>query len=152
MLITSKEMQAYREQGFVLIPDCIDLSEIRRLKAELPALYRKDVPSRTLEKDGKVVRSIYGSHMTNAVCQDLARHPRLVNVAKEILGEQVYIYQFKINAKAAFGGDAWEWHQDYIFWHHEDNVSSPDLVNIMIFLDDVNEFNGPLITHSWFAS
>src|SRR5947199_8251024 len=63
----------------------------------------------------------------------------------QILGGKVYIYQFKINAKAAFGGDVWEWHQDYIFWQKEDGLPTANVVNAVIFLDEVHEFNGPLI-------
>jgi len=79
------------------------------------------------------------------VFRRLASHPRLVKPAMQILGTQVYIYQFKINAKVAFFGDVWEWHQDYIFWQREDGVPQPRLVTISVFLDEVHEFNGPLL-------
>ena len=62
----------------------------------------------------------------------------------KILGSEVYVYQFKINAKAAFGGDIWEWHQDYVYWQKEDGMPNPRATNVIIFLDEVNEFNGPL--------
>ncbi|HYU30530.1 MAG TPA: phytanoyl-CoA dioxygenase family protein [Thermoanaerobaculia bacterium] len=75
----------------------------------------------------------------------VTRHPRLVEPAMQILGSPVYVYQFKVNAKIAFLGDVWEWHQDYIFWRQEDGVRAPDLVTISIFLDEVTEFNGPLL-------
>ena len=58
--------------------------------------------------------------------------------------DQVYVYQFKVNLKAAFAGDTWPWHQDYSFWHKEDSMPEPHAVTIAIFLDDVSEFNGPL--------
>jgi ectoine hydroxylase len=63
----------------------------------------------------------------------------------QLLDGPVYVYQFKINAKVAFQGDVWEWHQDYIFWQREDGVPEPRLVTACIFLDEVNEFNGPLM-------
>jgi ectoine hydroxylase len=57
----------------------------------------------------------------------------------------VYIHQFKINGKAAFDGDVWQWHQDYGTWFNDDDMPEPRAMNIAVFLEDVNEFNGPLM-------
>jgi ectoine hydroxylase len=43
----------------------------------------------------------------------------------------VYIYQFKINVKAAFGGDVWQWHQDYIFWRNEDGMPGTESLMLL---------------------
>jgi ectoine hydroxylase len=96
-------------------------------------------------EDSGAVRSVYGSHTTNELLGRLSRHPKIVGPAEQIVGDAVYIYQFKINAKVAFSGDVWEWHQDYVFWLKEDGMTAPRVTNAMIFLDEVNEFNAPLI-------
>lgn len=145
MRLTQEQLTAYQEQGFVFIPSCFSADEVQVMKRELPATFAEDSPRRVVEKNSQIVRSVYGSHATNKVFRSLSAHPRLVEPALQILGEQCYIYQFKINAKAAFGGDLWEWHQDYIFWRNEDGVPEDHLVNAVVFLDDVNEFNGPMI-------
>lgn len=145
MQLTSEQLQAYHRDGFLFLPHCFSSEEINRLKEELPALLAEDSPRRVVEKNSQIVRSIYGTHMTNMVCQNLTRHPRLLQPAEQILQSKVYIHQFKINAKAAFGGDLWEWHQDYVFWRKEDGIVYPWLVNAVVFLDDVNEFNGPML-------
>src|SRR6266542_2860251 len=36
------------------------------------------------------------------------------------------------------------WHQDYIAWKIADNIPGPRLINFVIFLDSVNEFNGSI--------
>jgi ectoine hydroxylase len=69
----------------------------------------------------------------------------MLDVARCILGSEVYIYQFKVNSKAAFSGDVWAWHQDFIFWLREDGVPAPLLTTAILFLEEVNEFNGPLM-------
>lgn len=114
------------------------------MAGELPAVFSEDSPRRVLEEDGKVVRSVYGSHMTNSVFYNLTRHPKLVRPIEQILGSEIYVYQFKINAKLALKGDVWAWHQDFIFWLCEDGMQNPHVMNAFIFLADVNEFNGPL--------
>jgi len=55
------------------------------------------------------------------------------------------MHQFKINGKMAFEGDVWQWHQDYGTWLNDDLMPSPRAMNVAIFLDEVNEYNGPLV-------
>ena len=55
------------------------------------------------------------------------------------------MHQFKINGKVAFDGDVWQWHQDYGTWLNDDQMPAERAMNVAIFLDDVNEFNGPLM-------
>jgi len=57
----------------------------------------------------------------------------------------VYMHQFKINGKMAFDGDVWQWHQDYGTWMNDDLMPQARAMNVAIFLDEVNEFNGPLM-------
>ena len=145
MILTKQLLERYQRDGFLFFPEYLSTTEIETMRAELPAIFAEDSPRRVLEEGGEVVRSVYASHLTNRVFQKLAEDPRLVAPAVGLLGSEVYIHQFKINAKAAFGGDKWEWHQDYVFWRKEDGMPTARIVNVTIFLDHVNEFNGPLL-------
>ena len=55
----------------------------------------------------------------------MVRDARILGPVKQLLVDQVYVYQFKINAKPAFGGESWVWHQDYIAWKICDNLPAP---------------------------
>lgn len=145
MRLSPKQLKTYENEGFLLIREYFSQAEVSLMKAELPDLFSEDSPRRVLEKDSKVVRSVYGSHTTNEVFRRLSQHPRVVEPAMQILGSDVYVYQLKINAKAAFGGDIWEWHQDYVFWRKEDGMPAARVLNATIFLDEVHEFNGPML-------
>jgi len=144
MQLTMDQVDAFERTGFVFMPSYLGPTEIEALKKELPASFEEDSPSRVLEKEQDIVRSVYGSHMKNDLFLRLTRHSRLVQAARQILDSDVYVYQFKINVKAAFGGDVWPWHQDYIFWYQEDGMPCPRVTSIAIFLDEVTEFNGPM--------
>ena len=39
----------------------------------------------------------------------------------------------------------WQWHQDYGTWLNDDLMPEPRAMNVAIFHDEVNEFNGPLM-------
>jgi ectoine hydroxylase len=97
------------------------------------------------EKTGDVVRTNFAAHMYSYPFAKLARHPRMVEPIRQLFGEDVYMHQFKINGKAAFDGDVWQWHQDYGTWRADDQMPEARAMNIAIFLDEVNEFNGPLM-------
>ncbi len=97
-----------------------------------------------MEEDGKTLRAIHEDPAQMNVLEKISQHPKLVESAMQILGSQVYIHQLKINFKAPFTGQVWPWHQDFIYWHKEDGMPEPRAVNVAIFLEEVNEFNGPL--------
>lgn len=144
MYISKDDLTAFARDGYLLKPAYFSEAEVETMKGELNAVFHEDAPHRILENNG-FVRSVYGVHVSNEIFRRLVRHPKLLGPAMEILQSQVYVYQFKINAKAAMGGDIWEWHQDFIFWNKEDGLREPRIVNMSIFLDDVTEFNGPLM-------
>jgi ectoine hydroxylase len=145
MQIAQEKLQQYYDKGFVLLEQIFEEAEIGRLKERLPTLLAEDNPGKVLEKDGITVRSVYGSHLTDELFGRLTCDRRMLEPAQKILNSDVYVHQFKINLKAALSGDVWEWHQDYIFWLNEDGVPSPHLATAAVFLDDVNEFNGPMV-------
>ena len=87
-----------------------------------------------------------GLHLRDPLFARLVRDPRLVAPAQQILGDDdLYIQQVKVNAKEAFTGEQWQWHYDFATHHREDGVPEPLALNLHIFLDEVTEFNGPLI-------
>ena len=55
------------------------------------------------------------------------------------------MHQYKVNAKASFTGDVWQWHQDYGTWARDDGMPEPRAMNIAVFLDEVMPINGPLM-------
>ncbi len=134
--VDATAVEQYHKHGFLLLPPAfLGEDALSRVAAVLPS---------ALERDEVTVRSVYGVHQTEPVIAELARLPRLLHAVEQILGDGVYVHQSKINLKASFSGDQWEWHQDYVYWLQNDGIQRPDLVNVAVFLDDVTEFNGPL--------
>jgi len=145
MKLTEDQIRNYEQEGFLLLPALFSTAEVAALKAPLQGELAGSTDRTVTEKDGVVVRSVYGSHQTTEAYRCLARHPRLLEPSRQMLGRDLYVYQFKINVKAAFAGDVWDWHQDYVFWLEEDGLPEPRLTNVVVFLDEVTEFNGPMI-------
>jgi len=145
MELSGQQLQQYETDGLIFLPGLFSDAEVDALHAATREIAVVDHPSRVLEKDGRTVRALHGCHLTNSLMARLTRLPRLLRPAEQIVGGAAYVYQFKVNFKAAFGGDVWKWHQDYIFWRKGDGLREARCVNLMVYLDEVTEFNGPLM-------
>jgi ectoine hydroxylase len=143
--LTQDQLQQFDRDGYLFFPRLFSEREVKALTDEVPALFAQRRPENVREKDGDAVRTNFAAHMYNAVFARLGRHPRMVEPVKQLFGEDVYMHQFKINGKVAFDGDLWQWHQDYGTWQADDDMPTARAMNIAIFLNEVNEFNGPLM-------
>jgi ectoine hydroxylase len=144
MWLTKTQVDRYNDDGFLLIPNYLSDYEVELLKGEIPKIFLEDSPRRILEKNG-AVRSVFAPNTTNDLFDCVSRLERFVEPAKQLLRSEVYIHQFKINAKVALEGDLWQWHQDFMYWNKEDNMPSPRVLTVVIFLENVSEFNGPIL-------
>jgi ectoine hydroxylase len=135
---------AYEENGWFVAPARLDAESVAKLRASVADISRQDRPEVVYEKGSDAVRAIHGCHDFDDVCGRLVRLPVLLGLAEHLLGEPVYVYQFKVNMKQPREGAAWPWHQDYAFWSHEDGMPEDRAVNIAVLLDDTHENNGPL--------
>ena len=145
MQLTPSQIEHFREDGFLILPRLFTPAEIMVLREAAAAVFAEDDPANVREKLGGEVRTAMGLHLRHEVFARLVRHPRFVRPAMQLLGDdRLYVQQVKINTKAAFEGEIWQWHYDFATHHAEDGVPEPLALNLHVFLDDVSEFNGPL--------
>jgi ectoine hydroxylase len=145
MRLTPEQRVQFDRDGYLFFPGLFTPNEMRRLVDAVPDLYARREAYNVREKGSDAVRTNFAAHMYSAPFATLARHPRMIEPVEDLLGEKLYMHQFKINGKMAFEGDVWQWHQDYGTWLNDDMMPTERAMNIAIFLDDVNEFNGPLM-------
>ncbi len=145
MQLSQEQLERFDRDGYLFFPSLFTPGEIGVLTDAVPALYAQHRPENVREKGSDAVRTNFAAHMYSAPFARLARHPRMVAQVMQMFGEDVYMHQFKINGKMAFDGDVWQWHQDYGTWKNDDLMPEPRAMNVAIFLDEVNEFNGPLM-------
>jgi ectoine hydroxylase len=144
MQLDAKQIKQFEDDGWLFLPDCFAPEEVAALRTEAEAIYELDRPQIWREKSG-APRTAFAAHTYNEAFALLGRHPRLLEPVEQVFGEKLYMHQFKINAKAKFDGDVWQWHQDYGTWARDDGMPSPRAMNIAVFLDEVFPFNGALM-------
>jgi ectoine hydroxylase len=144
MKLTTEAIKSYEEQGFLFIPECFSREEISIICDQIPMIMADEAVGRVLEDDQKTLRTLYGVHLNNKIFRDLVRHPRLLAVAQQLFASDLYVFRSKIVMKPAFTGGMWGWHQDSAFAQYYERIPSPKGGNAILFLDEVNEFNGPV--------
>ena len=147
MPLSAEQLDSLNTQGFLVLPGLFSGVEVDVLRERLPALLVDGHEGNIIERASGEVRTSMGLHLRDERFAALVRHPRLVNPALQVRAEPLYIQQVKVNVKAAFSGEVWQWHYDFATHHEEDGVPKPLALNLHVFLDDVSEFNGPL----WFV-
>ncbi len=143
-MLTEQQIRHFHEEGYVFLPETFTPEECALLRDEALDIYRHDRPEVWRETSG-APRTAFAAHLYNDAFGLLARHPRMIEPIEQVFGEQLYMHQFKINAKASFTGDVWQWHQDYGTWARDDGMPEPRAMNIAVFLDEVMAVNGPLM-------
>jgi ectoine hydroxylase len=146
MILTAEQIDAYRRDGYVAVPQVFSRAEVAVLNAALDRFIGEQRPEVHLQRRGsEVPRLIYAADRYSEAFRRLARHPRWIGPARQLLGSDVYIHQLRINPKAPFDGESFWWHQDYGTWRLEDGMPTPRALMIAVYLDDVDATNGPLL-------
>lgn len=144
MILNDAQSEQFRTEGYLFLPELFTPEEIAVLRTEAEAIYASDRPEIWREKNG-APRTAFAAHTYNEAFRLLSAHPRMIEPIEQIFGEKLYMHQFKINAKSAFAGEVWQWHQDYGTWARDDGMPEPRAMNIAVFLDEVMPINGPLM-------
>ena len=144
MQLKPEQLKDFDEQGYLFFPNCFSEEEIA-LFATTPrrssnSTARKCGARNPARRAPPLPRTPSTRRSGCSAC-----HPRLVEPLRQLFGEDVYVHQFKLNAKAAFEGDVWQWHQDYGTWARDDGMPEPRAMNIAVFLDEVMPINGALM-------
>ncbi|HSJ51604.1 MAG TPA: phytanoyl-CoA dioxygenase family protein [Actinomycetota bacterium] len=139
----------YDRDGYLVIPDLLDASELARARDECVAICRGDrgqvdgvIPAGASDPDDEVLRRylcIHFPHKVSAPMRDLARHPAAVSRLTAVVGPNVKMMQSMLFIKSE-GKPGQAWHQD------ETHIPTRDrsLTAVWIALDDATVENGCL--------
>jgi phytanoyl-CoA hydroxylase len=149
--LTKAQVEQYRELGYVVAPDVLDvelLAEIRRTVDAIVADARKVTThtevydleeSHTPERPR--VRRIKTPHKHFPFFAELTRSPRITGILAQLIGDNIRLHGAKLNMKSAGYGAPVEWHQDWAFYPH----TNDDVLATGLYLDDCDMQNGPLL-------
>ena len=147
--LDAEQIAGYNRDGFIMLQDLFSddevealLDEVKRMSVDADITSLKEA---IREPGGDAVRSIFRVHELSDRIAALARDPRLIHVARQILGSEVYIHQSRANMKPGFKGKEFYWHSDFETWHVEDGMPAMRALSCSVLLTDNTAFNGPLM-------
>jgi ectoine hydroxylase len=147
--LSAEQLASYEGDGFLLIEDLFSeaevqalLDEIRRMGKDPAIIGGEEVIT---EPGSDALRSVFRVHELSPLLDKLARDPRLIHVARQILGSEVYIHQSRANMKPGFKGKEFYWHSDFETWHVEDGMPTMRALSCSLLLTENNACNGPLM-------
>jgi ectoine hydroxylase len=143
MKLDNEQLAALKDEGFLVLPGLFDAQETAVLRAETNRIFSLDRAEVPISSSGEA-RLAHRLERYSEPFAQLLRHPRMLGPAMQLLGGPVYSHQFKVVTKVPFGSLDLAWHQDYGTWYLIDGMPEPRAMNFALFLDEVNEFNGPI--------
>lgn len=158
--LTPHQLKNYQKNGFIFLKNFFSeseaasfLGEANKMAADPQIRSREEAIT---EPGCDAVRSVFMIHRLNDLFRRLASDERLVNIARQILGDDVYIHQSRVNLKPGFVGKEFYWHSDFETWHIEDGMPRMRALSCTLLLTENNEFNGPLMlvpgSHLYYVS
>ncbi len=147
--VSAAQAVQFERDGYLVLEDLFSAEEVdflQRAAGELlgnpAALDRETIVT---EPQSDEIRSIFEIHQQSAVMARLARDARLADVARFLLGDEVYIHQSRLNYKPGFKGREFYWHSDFETWHVEDGMPRMRALSMSILLAENTPHNGPLM-------
>jgi ectoine hydroxylase len=144
-----QQVESYAQHGFLHLPGFLSDEEVEAVHRESRRIQTSErlagAQEIIHEPDSGQVRSIFRFHRFSSAMDRICRHPRLVRIARFLLGDDVYLHQTRINYKGGFRGKEFYWHSDFETWHVEDGMPRMRAVSCTVLLTENNEYNGPLM-------
>jgi phytanoyl-CoA hydroxylase len=149
--LTKDQIEQYHEEGFALIEAALPadlLAEMIRQTDEIVAgaagLTESDERydlEETHTAEEPRVRRLKSPFEHWQFFDDFLRSDVVLDAIEPLLGHDIRLYNNKMNMKAPGYGAAVEWHSDWAFYPHSNDVG----LAVGIYLDDVGDENGPMM-------
>ncbi|WNL38486.1 ectoine hydroxylase [Halomonas sp. PAMB 3232] len=147
--LSKAQLEEFERKGFLFIPNLISGDELEELCDDITELMNRDEfrnrEFSITEPESNEIRSLFAVHKLSERLGALASDDRVAGAARQIIGDDPYIHQSRINYKPGFAGKGFNWHSDFETWHAEDGMPRMDAVSASLILTDNHEFNGPLM-------
>ena len=158
--IDPKLIEDFKRDGFIVLEDVFTPEEVERMRGTANEMrdYPDSLADETVvsERNGGAVRSVFAIHRQTSDFDIVARDARLADLARYILGDDVYVHQSRLNYKPAFKGKEFYWHSDFETWHAEDGMPAMRALSMSVMLTDNHPQAGPVMfvpgSHETFIS
>ncbi len=150
-MITDSQVQAYKRDGMLIVPEVLDFATLGRTRTVVADLVAAASATTThtdiydLEPghtpEAPRVRRIKTPHRVHALFDEIVRSEPVIDILTRLVGPGLRLHGSKLNMKSARFGSPVEWHQDWAFYPH----TNDDGLAVGVLLDDTDLSNGPML-------
>ncbi len=148
--LDQQSLDRYAETGYLVLRDVLDSAALQSAATALDGLWQRqddgpEDPRAVREPDSQALRSIFAVHEQDRTLADLFLSSPLTAIARQLLGDEVYLHQSRANLKPGLDGREFMWHSDFETWHSEDGMPAMRAVSCSISLTESSPYNGCLL-------
>src|SRR5699024_4793621 len=142
--LTAEQVTEYDRRGYHTAEGVLSDEDIAACLSEVPRITEQlgDDERVVRESTSGDVRSLFAVHQLSDEIARICAREDIVGVARQILGDDVYIHQSRMNLKPGFAGGPFYWHSDFETWHAEDGMPRPRALSVSLALTPNLETNG----------
>lgn len=132
-LLSTAQIEQYREEGFVAPVPVLTKAEAQELRAQLERYER--------ESGGPLGGDLrHKSHLLFTWLADLVRHPRILDAIEDLYGPDLLCWSSNFFIKERESPAFVSWHQDSTYW----GLDKPDVVSAWIAFTPADSGNGAM--------
>ena len=143
--ISKAQMAQFGQDGFLMVRALYDAEEMDLLlKIGKADQEKAQIIHAAIDADGRESKIWLTSETERQdIYNGFCHGRRIVDTMEKLMGDEVYLYHYKMMVKEPWVGGAWEWHQDYGYWYNN-NCLYPDMASCYIAVDRAYAGNGCL--------
>ena len=161
MHLTDRQIQQFRDSGYVAGPRVLDDGQIARIKDRIADILERRIPfpehlvGRAVLRAGQEDRlasvKVVNLFRNDEVFAEVLKSEAIGSLAHDLLEGPVRVWEDQMIFKPPRDSSAVQaWHRDYTYWDH---VGPPELATCWIALDDATVQNGCMHvipgSHKW---
>jgi len=145
-VLTAAQKAQYNQDGYIIVPEFFNSSAI-------DLLYQIAVKDSTIsnnafdlnDQNGKRTKLTLWFTPGEDTFGLLTKSEKIIDTAKALLGDgELCHFHSKLMQKEPQVGGAWEWHQDYGYWHKNGFLFPDAMISVMLALTKADIQNGCL--------
>src|SRR5437899_7045457 len=143
--VTDDQITQFQQDGYLMVPRLFDAEEMELLLKIGKADQEKTAKIHAVaDKEGGTSKLwLTADTEREDIYNGFCHGRRIVDAMERLMGDEVYLYHYKMMVKEPRVGGAWEWHQDYGYWYHN-GCLLPLLASCLIAVSRANMANGCL--------
>ncbi|ANE48352.1 phytanoyl-CoA dioxygenase [Paenibacillus swuensis] len=152
-MITEKDVEFYKENGYLLVRGVFNPQEVEEMREAVDAIIQRAAQTKLDSNDAwqgdflpkeelkkLVLKGFHDVHYHDAAFTRAIVHPNMKAVLTRIIGPNVQLHHSKMLVKPPENGAAFPMHQDYPYFPHENH----SMLAASVHLDRADEENGCL--------